>query len=276
MALLGSRRKPGLLASFIHVDAAADAIRALRARGIRDLVVYSAAPNHEIEEALDHRVSPVRLFTLIGGLTGLFLGNVSVDIPLSGTMFVVAHFHMVMGVAPLLVVFGAIYHWYPKITGRMLDDTLGQAHFWVTFLGTYAIFFPMHYLGILGMPRRYYEYKGYEFIPPSAHWLNEWITIAALVVAAFQLVFVFNLVHSAFRGRRAEPNPWRAASLEWATPQTPPGHGNWGPDLPVVYRWAYAYSVPGAADDFIAQTAPPEAGGQAPEEEGAVVNEVPA
>ncbi|MED5622327.1 cbb3-type cytochrome c oxidase subunit I [Ideonella sp. BN130291] len=213
---------------------------------------------------------------LIGGLTGLFLGNVSVDIPLSGTMFVVAHFHMVMGVAPLLVVFGGIYHWYPKIAGRMLDDRLGHWHFWVTFLGTYAIFFPMHYLGILGMPRRYYEYKGYDFIPPSAHLLNVWITVAALVVAAFQLVFVYNLIHSAFRGRRAEPNPWRAASLEWATPDTPPAHGNWGRALPVVYRWAYAYSVPGAAEDFIAQTAPPEEGGDEPSHEPANVQEVPA
>src|SRR5206468_7605567 len=109
---------------------------------------------------------------VIGGLTGLFLGNVSVDIPLSGTYFVVAHFHMVMGVAPLLVVFGGIYHWFPKITGRMLDDRLGQLHFWVTFLGTYLIYFPMHYLGVLGMPRRYYDYANYAFIPASAHLLN--------------------------------------------------------------------------------------------------------
>ncbi|HET9646350.1 MAG TPA: cbb3-type cytochrome c oxidase subunit I [Burkholderiaceae bacterium] len=214
---------------------------------------------------------------LIGGLTGLFLGNVSVDIPLSGTMFVVAHFHMVMGVAPLLVVFGAIYHWYPKITGRMLDDKLGQWHFWVTFVGTYAIFFPMHYLGILGMPRRYYEYRGYDFIPPSAHLLNMWITVMALTVATFQFVFLYNLIRSAFCGRKADPNPWRAASLEWQTPQTPPLHGNWGEQLPVVYRWAYAYSVPGAKEDFIAQNAPPEAGGDEPHEAGyPAQREVPA
>jgi cytochrome c oxidase subunit 1 len=202
---------------------------------------------------------------LIGGLTGLFLGNVSVDIPLSNTYFVVAHFHMVMGVAPILVVFGGIYHWYPKVTGRMLNDTLGQFHFWVTFLGTYAIFFPMHYLGILGMPRRYYVFEGYEFIPQSAHTLNTWITVAALIVATAQLAFIGNLIWSAFRGKRADGNPWRAASLEWQTPATPPEHGNWGPHLPVVYRWAYAYSVPGAPQDFIAQNAPPEAGGKEPE-----------
>jgi cytochrome c oxidase subunit 1 len=198
---------------------------------------------------------------LSGGLTGLFLGNVSVDIPLSGTYFVVAHFHMVMGVAPLLVVFGAITHWYPKIIGRMLDETISRLHFWVTFLGTYLIYFPMHYLGVLGMPRRYYNYDNYQFIPPSAHVLNQFITVVALVVGVVQLLFVFNLVWSAFRGRRAEANPWRAASLEWATPQTPPAHGNWGAHLPVVHRWAYAYSVPGAALDFIPQDAPARSGG---------------
>src|SRR5213082_3733734 len=123
------------------------------------------------------------IFTFInGGLTGLFLGNVTVDVPLSATYFVVAHFHMVMGVSPILVVFGAIYHWYPKITGRMLNDTLGRIHFWLTFLGTYAIYLPMHYLGILGVPRRYYAFGGTNFIPPSAEWANTAITISALFV----------------------------------------------------------------------------------------------
>ncbi len=204
----------------------------------------------------------------IGGLTGLFLGNVSVDIPLSGTYFVVAHFHMVMGVAPLLVVFGGIYHWFPKITGRMLDDRIGKLHFWITFLGTYAIYFPMHYLGVLGMPRRYYSFEGYQFIPASAFSLNTFITVVALVVGVGQLLFGFNLAWSAWRGRPATANPWRAASLEWQTPATPPGHGNWGPQLPVVYRWAYAYGVPGQGEDFIAQNAPPEAGGLEPEAGG--------
>ncbi|HSV71623.1 MAG TPA: cbb3-type cytochrome c oxidase subunit I [Methylibium sp.] len=202
---------------------------------------------------------------LSGGLTGLFLGNVSVDIPLSGTYFVVAHFHMVMGVAPLLVVFGGLYHWYPKVTGRMLDDRLGQAHFWITFIGTYLIYFPMHYLGVLGMPRRYYDFDNYQFIPASAHQLNTFITVVALAVGAAQLLFVYNLAASLVRGRRADANPWRAASLEWQTPQTPPVHGNWGPQLPVVHRWAYAYSVPGAPQDFIAQNAPLQAGGLEPE-----------
>jgi cytochrome c oxidase subunit 1 len=191
-----------------------------------------------------------------GGLTGLFLGNVVVDVPLSDTLFVVAHFHMVMGVAPILVIFGAIYHWYPKITGRMLDATLGKIHFWVTFLGAYAVFFPMHYLGLLGMPRRYFEMGDTAFVPPSAHTLNEFMTIAALIVGAAQMLFLFNLAWSLRHGKEAGGNPWRATTLEWQTPETPPAHGNWGPELPVVYRWAYDYSVPGADKDFLPQNDP--------------------
>jgi cytochrome c oxidase subunit 1 len=191
---------------------------------------------------------------LVGGLTGLFLGNVIVDIPLSDTYFVVAHFHMVMGVAPILVVFGAIYHWYPKITGRMMNDRLGKLHFWITFLGTYAIYFPMHYLGFLGMPRRYYAYENYDFIPQSAQDLNAFITVAALIVGVSQLLFLFNLFWSAVKGKPAGNNPWGGVSLEWQTPNTPPVHGNWGARLPVVHRWAYDYSVPGIEQDFVPQT----------------------
>jgi cytochrome c oxidase subunit 1 len=193
---------------------------------------------------------------LNGGLTGLFLGNVVVDVPLSDTMFVVAHFHMVMGVAPILVIFGAIYHWYPKITGRMLDTTLGKIHFWVTFLGAYLIFFPMHYLGLLGVPRRYFEMGETAFVPPSAATLNVFITITALVVGAAQMLFLFNLAWSLRHGRAAGGNPWRATTLEWQTPETPPAHGNWGAERPTVYRWAYDYSVPGAAEDFLPQNQP--------------------
>jgi len=191
-----------------------------------------------------------------GGLTGLFLGNVGVDVPLSDTMFVVAHFHMVMGVAPILVIFGAIYHWYPKITGRMLDDTMGHIHFWVTFVGAYLIYFPMHYLGLMGVPRRYYELGEMAFVPPSAASLNVFITVAALIVGAAQLMFVYNMIRSLTKGKEAGSNPWHAASLEWQTPETPPGHGNWGKELPVVYRWAYDYSVPGATEDFVPQNQP--------------------
>ncbi|GAA4121079.1 cytochrome c oxidase subunit I [Aminobacter aganoensis] len=191
-----------------------------------------------------------------GGLTGLFLGNVVVDVPLSDTMFVVAHFHMVMGVAPIMVVFGAIYHWYPKITGRMLNEAMGRFHFWVTFVGAYLIFFPMHYVGLVGVPRRYPELGDTAFIPPSVHTLNEFITIAALTVGFAQMVFLFNLFWSLRNGKDAGDNPWRATSLEWQTAGTPPPHGNFGKELPVVYRWAYDYSVPGAPEDFIPQNDP--------------------
>jgi cytochrome c oxidase subunit 1 len=193
-----------------------------------------------------------------GGLTGLFLGNVSVDVPLSDTFFVVGHFHMVMGVSPVLVIFGAIYHWYPKITGRMWNDALAKLHFWLTFLGTFAIYLPMHYIGILGVPRRYFALGEAAFIPDSVHLANAGITIAAIIVFVAQGLFFFNMIWSLFRGPKADPNPWHAASLEWQTPQTPPAHGNWGPNLPVVYRWAYDYSVPNAPRDFIPQNEPPE------------------
>jgi len=188
-----------------------------------------------------------------GGLTGLFLGNVVVDLPLSDTYFVVAHFHMVMGVSPVMVVFAAVYHWYPKISGRMLHTGLGKAHFWITFLGTYAIYLPMHYLGFLGVPRRYYAMGNTGFIPDSAQTLNAAITVSALIVGVAQLIFLYNLIWSLRKGEKAGPNPWNSASLEWQTPDTPPKHGNWGPKLPVVHRWAYDYNVPGAVSDFIPQ-----------------------
>ena len=175
------------------------------------------------------------IFTFIhGGLTGLFLGNVTIDLPLSDTYFVVAHFHMVMGVSPILVVFGAIYHWYPKITGRMYNETLGKWHFWMTFLGTYAIYLPMHYLGFQGVPRRYFAMGNTEFMPQSAQDLNAFITMSALFVAATQILFFVNMIWSLKSGKKADGNPWGATTLEWQTPDTPPKHGNWGHDLPVV------------------------------------------
>jgi len=198
------------------------------------------------------------IFTFIhGGLTGIFLGNVAVSVPLSDTMFVVAHFHMVMAIAPVMVVMGAIYHWYPKMTGRMLNDSLGKVHFWVTFLGSYAIYLPMHYLGFLGVPRRYYAMGNTYFVPESVQTLNAAITIATLIVGIAQLVFLYNLVWSYFKGKPSGDNPWEATTLEWQTADTPPKHGNFGKELPVVYRWAYDYSVPGADQDFIPQNVPP-------------------
>ena len=197
------------------------------------------------------------VFTFInGGLTGIFLGNVIVDVPLSDTYFVVAHFHMVMAVSPVLAVFGAVYHWYPKITGRMLNEGLGKFHFWVTFVGLYCLYYPMHYLGIMGVPRRYYANGVADFIPESAQLANVWISIAAIIVACVQLIFLYNLAVSAKRGKPAGDNPWGATTLEWQTPDTPPTHGNFGKELPSVYRWAYDFSVPGAEEDFIPQNVP--------------------
>jgi cytochrome c oxidase subunit 1 len=193
-----------------------------------------------------------------GGITGLFLGNVVVDVPLSDTMFVVAHFHMVMGVAPLLVIFGALYHWYPLITGRMYNEALGQFHFWVTFIGAYLIFFPMHYLGFVGVPRRYFEINDTTFVPANVHELNMFISVVALIVGFAQVVFLYNLISNIWLGKKAERNPWRATTLEWQTHELPPGHGNWGKETPVVYRWAYDYSVPGAKVDFLPQNLPPD------------------
>jgi len=200
------------------------------------------------------------IFTFIhGGLTGIFLGNVAIDLPLSDTYFVVAHFHMVMGVSPILVVFGAIYHWYPKMTGRMFNETLGRWHFWLTFLGTYAIYLPMHYLGFQGVPRRYFAMGDTDFMPESAFALNQTITISALFVGVVQLLFLYNMIVSLKNGKEAGPNPWNATTLEWQTPDTPPKHGNWGHELPEVHRWAYDYSVPGYHDDFIPQNVPADA-----------------
>jgi cytochrome c oxidase subunit 1 len=135
---------------------------------------------------------------------------------------------------------------------------MGKIHFWATFFGTYAIYLPMHYLGIMGLPRRYYAMGTTDFLPDSAQVLNANITLAAIWVALFQVIFIFNMVWSLWRGKEAGPNPWEATSLEWQTPDTPPCHGNWGPELPTVYRWAYEYSVPGVKADFVPQNMAPE------------------
>ena len=193
------------------------------------------------------------LLFAIGGLTGIFLGALSVDIMLHDTYFVVAHFHYTLFPIVFLGSFTGIYHWYPKMTGRMFNNTLGKVHFWVTFLGVYSIYLPMHYLGFLGVPRRYFAYEGISF-SESIQAVNANITIAALIVGVTQLLFLFNLVWSLRNGKPAEHNPWGATTLEWHTPDKVPGHGNWGTSLPTVHRWAYDYSVPGASQDFLPQT----------------------
>ncbi len=194
----------------------------------------------------------VSLF-ISGGLTGVFLGNSALDIHLHDTYFIIAHFHIVMGVAGMFGMFAGIYHWYPKMYGRYMNDTLSYIHFWVTMIGSYLIFWPMHYEGLAGMPRRYYEFSGWESFNMFGG-LNQFISFVSIIVFAAQLLFVFNFFYSIFKGRKVTSlNPWGAASLEWTTPIRP-GHGNWPGEIPEVHRWAYDYGKDGR--DYIPQTEP--------------------
>ena len=160
-----------------------------------------------------------------------------------------------MGIAPLMVIMGAIYHWFPLVAG-VLSEKLGKWHFWLTFLGAYSIYFPMHYLGFIGVPRRYYEMYDSPYVT-SAVGMNEFISLAAFLVGAAQFILIYNIIKTLKTGKPAGKNPWKANSLEWLTPTVPPEHGNWGDRLPVVHRWPYDFSVPGAKDDYITQTTPP-------------------
>jgi cytochrome c oxidase subunit 1 len=193
-------------------------------------------------------------FFISGGLTGIFLGNSAIDIQLHDTYFVVAHFHLVMGSASFFGLMAGVYHWFPKMFGRMMDARLGYIHFWATFIGVYLVFFPMHYIGIAGFPRRYYSWTGFEFSNMYTD-LNMFVSVAAILTFGAQLIFLFNFFYSMYRGRVASLNPWRSNTLEWTTPLHP-GHGNWPGEIPAVYRWPYDYSKPGAAEDFIPQTVP--------------------
>ena len=193
-------------------------------------------------------------FFISGGLTGVFLGNSAIDIQLHDTYFVVAHFHLVMGSASFFGLMAGVYHWFPKMFGRMMDAKLGYIHFWLTFVGVYMVFFPMHYIGIAGFPRRYYSWTNYEFTNMYTD-LNMFVSVAAFITFAAQAIFLFNFFYSMYRGRKATLNPWSSNTLEWTTPLHP-GHGNWPGEIPTVYRWPYDYSKPGAAEDFIPQTVP--------------------
>ena len=192
----------------------------------------------------------VSLFTS-GGLTGIWLGNSVIDIHVHDTYFIVAHFHLVMGVAAMFGMFAGIYHWFPKMYGRYMNNVLAQIHFWITFAGAYVIFWPMHYMGLAGLPRRYYDYSGWESFKQFDS-LNRMITVAAIIVFAVQILFVVNFFYSIFKGRKvAGNNPWQANTLEWTTPLVP-GHGNWTGEIPAIHRWPYDYSKDGR--DFIPQT----------------------
>jgi cytochrome c oxidase subunit 1 len=194
----------------------------------------------------------VSLF-ISGGLTGIFLGNSALDLHLHDTYFVIAHFHIVMGVASMFGMFAGIYHWFPKMFGRYLNNTLAYIHFWVTIIGAYLIFWPMHYEGLAGMPRRYYDYSGWESFKQFGG-LNEFISFVAAIVFLVQLLFIFNFFYSMYKGRKVTTkNPWGSNTLEWTTPINP-GHGNWPGEIPEVYRGAYDYAKDG--NEFIPQTTP--------------------
>ncbi|MBS1790973.1 MAG: cbb3-type cytochrome c oxidase subunit I [Acidobacteria bacterium] len=192
----------------------------------------------------------VSLF-VAGGVTGLVLGQTALDVVFHDTYFVTGHFHLIMGVAAIFGIFAATYYWFPKMFARMMNEGLGKLHFWLTFVGVYAIFVPFHVLGIAGHPRRYADSTGYEFLR-ALDPLHVFITIAAFATAAAQLIFLANFFWSLFKGKRATDNPWEATTLEWST-ATPVPHENFGEQLPVVHRMPYEYSVPGAERDFLMQ-----------------------
>jgi cytochrome c oxidase subunit 1 len=192
-----------------------------------------------------------------GGVSGFFLAQPSIDIYLHGTYFVVGHFHMVMGVAALFGVFAGTYFWFPKMSGRMMNDSWGKLHFLITFIGTYCIFMPFHYLGLVGNVRRYSSFVN-DFMGPDLMNLHRFITISALITGAAQFIFLFNLIYSRFKGAPAPDNPWNATTLEWSMPSPPPWN-NFGDRHPIVYHDPYQYGVKGSKGDFVMQDSPEQA-----------------
>ncbi len=196
---------------------------------------------------------------ITGGVTGIILADSALDIAIHDTYFVVAHFHIVMGMSAVFGMFGGVYHWFPKMFGRMMNMRLGYIHFWLTIFGAYGVFFPMHFVGLAGAPRRYYDYSVYgEFNTESYDMimdLNVVITVFAIISALAQGIFLFNFFYSIYRGPKSVQNPWKSNTLEWTTP-VEHVHGNWPGELPTVHRWPYDYSKPGAEEDFIPQTVP--------------------
>jgi len=207
------------------------------------------------------RFTPAMLFSIglvstfiSGGLTGLILGDSALDINVHDTYFVVAHFHIVMGLSAIFGMFAGIYHWFPKLYGKMLNKKMGYWHFWLTFISAYGVFFPMHYLGLAGVPRRYYTNTAFPMFE-SLMDINVLITMFAIAGAVAQGIFIINYVYTIFRGEKSEQNPWKSNTLEWTTP-IEHVHGNWPGEIPAVHRWAYDYSKPGMDDDFVPQTEP--------------------
>ena len=197
---------------------------------------------------------------ITGGLTGLILGDSALDINVHDTYFVVGHFHIVMGLSAIFGMFAGVYHWFPRMYGRMMNKNFGYIHFWGTFISAYGVFFPMHFLGLAGLPRRYYTNSAFPMFDGLAD-INSVITFFALSGAVFQLIFLFNFFYSIFKGTKSVQNPWRSNTLEWTAP-IERMHGNWPGEIPHVHRWPYDYSKPGADEDFVPQTEPLKEGEQ--------------
>ena len=205
--------------------------------------------------------TPAMLFSIglvssfvTGGVTGIILADSTLDINVHDTYFVVAHFHIVMGLSAIFGMFAGVYHWFPKLFLRMMNKKLGYFHFWTTFVCAYGVFFPMHFLGLAGVPRRYYTNSNFPMFDNLVD-INEIVTVFAILGALAQVIFLFNFFYSIFKGEKSPQNPWNSNTLEWTTPMANI-HGNWPGALPVVHRWAYDYSKPGAERDFISQTVP--------------------
>ena len=191
---------------------------------------------------------------ITGGLTGIILGDSALDINVHDTYFVVAHFHLVMGISALYGMLAGMYHWFPIMFGKMMNKNLGYVHFWVTAISAYGVFFPMHFIGMAGLPRRYYTNSNFPLFDDLAD-TNQIITMFAIMGASVQLVFLYNFIYSMFYGKKAPQNPWKSTTLEWTASQKHI-HGNWQGNIPEVHRWPYDYSKPGAKEDFIPQTVP--------------------
>ncbi|KAF2326863.1 cytochrome c oxidase subunit I [Flavobacterium daemonense] len=213
--------------------------------------------NLQFNPAMLFSIGMVSTF-ITGGLTGIILGDSTLDINVHDTYFVIAHFHLVMGISALYGMFAGIYHWFPKMYGRMLNKNLGYIHFWVTAVCAYGVFFPMHFIGLAGLPRRYYTNTNFPLFDDLQN-VNVLITTFALVGGAFQLVFLYNFFSSIFYGKKAVQNPWRSTTLEWTTP-VEHIHGNWPGEIPHVYRWPYDYSNPNHDVDFVPQNVPMKEG----------------
>jgi cytochrome c oxidase subunit 1 len=209
--------------------------------------------------------TPAMLFSIglvstfiTGGVTGIILADSALDIDVHDTYFVVGHFHIVMGLSAIFGMFAGLYHWFPKLYGRMMNRKMGYVHFWVTIVCGYGVFFPMHFTGLAGAPRRYYDYSEFPFLDHVID-LNVVISVFAVIGTLAQIIFLFNFFYSAIRGAKAVQNPWKSNTLEWTTP-VEHVHGNWVGEIPEVHRWPYDYSKPGKEEDFCPQNIPLEEG----------------